>query len=75
MVNCFLVQLNYSWLFENYKAILSDDRKTAKLVPQPSFNLGQTFTLFIKPNSRFDGKKLLNREVIYHFKTIDYKGV
>ena len=58
----------------DYEIKLSDDRKTAKIVPHVPFQLGVTFTLFIKPDTKFDGKTL-NREIIYHFKTINYQGV
>lgn len=54
---------------------LSDDRKTAKIIPLKSFSLGTSFTLTIKPDTKFDGKKQLNRDIIYHFKTVSYKGV
>lgn len=57
------------------KVSLSDDRQTAKIAPTTPFKLGTTFTLFILPDTKFDGKKNLGREIIYHFKTIEYKGV
>lgn len=59
----------------DYTVKLSDDRKTAKIIPTPLFNLGTTFTLFILTDSKFDGGKRLDRELIYHFKTLEYKGV
>ena len=59
-----------------YKIKLSDDRKTAKIIPQPTFNLGTEYTLNIQTNeTKFDGGKKLERDYIYHFKTIEYKGV
>lgn len=54
---------------------LSEDRKTAKIIPTKPYKLGTGFTLFIKPDTKFDGKKQLGRDIIYHFKTINYKGV
>lgn len=60
---------------ENYQVKLSDDRKTAQIIPIKPFNLGTTFTLFIQPDTKFDGKKTLGKELIYHFRTIEYKGV
>lgn len=54
---------------------LSEDRKTAKIIPLKPYKLGTGFTLFIKPDTKFDGKKQLEKEIIYHFKTINYKGV
>lgn len=59
----------------DYEIKLSDDRKTAKITTHQGFALGTTYTLFIMPDSKFDGKKLLGREYIFHFKTIEYKGV
>lgn len=59
----------------DYTVKLSDDRKTAKIIPNPLFALGTTFTLFILTDSKFDGGKRLDHELIYHFKTLEYKGV
>lgn len=54
---------------------LSEDRKTAQIIPIKPYKLGTGFTLFIKPDTKFDGKKQLGKEIIYHFRTINYKGV
>lgn len=59
----------------DYEIKLSDDRKTAKIIPTIPFKLGTTFTLFILPASKFDGKRQLGKEIIYHFKTIEYRGI
>lgn len=53
---------------------LSDDRKTLRLIPNTPFNLGQGYTLFIRPDTKIEGKRLLEKEYIYHFKTIEFKG-
>ena len=58
----------------DYKAELSDDRKTLKLIPNTPLNLGQSYTLFIKAETKIEGKKTLDKEYQYHFKTIDFKG-
>ena len=58
-----------------YEIKLSDDRKTAKIILTKPFKLGTGYTLFIKPDTKFDGKKILDKELIYHFNTISYKGV
>lgn len=58
-----------------YEIKLSDDRKTAKIILSKPFKLGTGYTLFIKPDTKFDGKKTLDKELIYHFNTISYKGV
>ena len=59
----------------DYKVVLSDDRKTARIIPTQTFPLGTGFTLFILPDTKFDGKKTLGRDIQYHFKTINYQGV
>jgi hypothetical protein len=56
------------------KSKLSDDRKTLILTPSTPFNLGQSYTLFIRPDTKIEGKKTLEKEYIYHFKTIEFKG-
>lgn len=58
-----------------YKVELSSDRKTAKIKPVKSFLLGTTYTLFIGPETKFDGVGRWGEEKIYHFKTITYRGV
>lgn len=58
-----------------YEIKLSDDRKTAKIILAKPFNLGTGYTLFIKPDTKFDGKRTLDKEIIYHFNTISYKGI
>jgi hypothetical protein len=57
------------------KTELSTDRKTVKFTPNKPFILGQGYTLTIKPDTKFDGKKTLGKDLIYHFKTISYSGV
>ncbi|MBI2596414.1 hypothetical protein HYW46_06835 [Candidatus Daviesbacteria bacterium] len=59
----------------DYKTELSEDRKTAKIIPIKPYTLGGGYTLHILGNTKFDGKKELNREEIFHFKTINYTGV
>ncbi len=58
----------------DYKAELSDDKKTLKLIPNSPLNLGQSYTLFIKAETKIEGKKTLDKEYQFHFKTIDFKG-
>lgn len=57
-----------------YRVELSSDRKTAKIIPSSTFNLGETYTLIIQPDTKFDGRIELKRDYIFHFKTIGYKG-
>lgn len=60
--------------YEN-KAELVNDKKTIRITPVKSLPLGQTFTLFISKDTKFDGKKILDKDYSFHFKTIEYKGV
>lgn len=61
--------------FTDLQVKLSDDRKTAIISPKQTFKLGTSYTLFIKPDSKFDGHIILQHDIIFHFRTIDYKGV
>lgn len=59
----------------DYKIELSGDRKTAKIIPAKPYSLGATFTLFIGPETKFDGVGRWGEEKVFHFKTINYRGV
>lgn len=62
----------------NYKIELSFDKKIVKIIPEKSWALGTEYTLFILPDTKFkegDKKEVLDRETIFHFKTIKYRGV
>lgn len=54
---------------------LSADKKTVKVTPKKSYELGQGYTLSIKGGSKFEGGKELDQDVTYGFKTIPYNGV
>lgn len=58
-----------------YEVQLSDDRKTAKITPTKGWTLGNSFTLTIQPDTKFDGYGDFRKDVQYHFKTIEYRGV
>lgn len=58
-----------------YEIKLSDDRKTAQIILTKPYQLGTGYTLFIKSDTKFDGKRTLDKELIYHFNTISYQGV
>ena len=58
-----------------FKKELSSDRKTSKIKPAKPFELGLTFTLFIGPETKFDGVGRWGEEKVYHFKTIKYRGI
>lgn len=57
------------------KIELSPDRKTAKIIPQTPYGLGVTYTVFIGPESKFDGVGNWGKEAIYHFQTIKFRGI
>lgn len=59
----------------DYQVKLSDDRKTALFIPNKPWTLGTTYTIFIQPATKFDGKRTLGHDFILHFRTIDYHGV
>ncbi len=58
-----------------YKVELSGDRKTARIHPLKPYELGITYTLFIKPDSKFDGVGEWRQDKTFHFKTVKYRGV
>ncbi len=57
------------------KVELSDDRKTARIIPLTPYELGTTYTMFIGTDTKFDGVGNWGTEKIFHFKTIKYTGV
>ena len=57
------------------KVELSGDKKTLKITPNTPFALGQGYTMFIKGETKFDGKKTLGSDIDFHFATISYNGV
>lgn len=60
---------------KDFKVELSPDRKTAKIIPFKPYELGTTYTLFIGPDTKFDGIGSWGQEKIYHFRTIQYRGI
>lgn len=58
-----------------YKVELSGDRKTARIIPAKPYELGTTYTLFIGPDSKFDGVGEWRQDKTFHFKTVKYRGV
>lgn len=60
---------------EEYKIELSNDRKTAKIIPIKPFTLGTRYTLFITTDTKFDGRKVTQQDLIFHFSVIPYQGV
>ena len=59
----------------DFKAELSGDRKTAKIIPLKPLELGSGYTLFIGTETKFDGVGRWGEEKIFHFRTIRYRGI
>lgn len=59
----------------DYKIELSSDRKTVKIIPAKQFELGTAYTLYIQPGTKFDGRTELDKEILYHFRTVNYTGI
>lgn len=59
----------------DYKVELSGDRKTARILPAKPYILGTTYTLFIGPETKFEGVGRWGEEKVFHFRTITYRGV
>lgn len=59
----------------DYKIELSNDKKIITLTPAKPLPLGQTFTFSISTDTKFEGKKTLDKDYTFHFQTIVYKGV
>lgn len=59
----------------DYKVELANDRKTARIIPAKPYDLGAAYTLYIGPDSKFDGVGEWKQDKSFHFRTIPYKGV
>lgn len=59
----------------DFKIELSGDRKTAKIIPSQPYGLGQSYTIFIGTETKFDGVGRWGEEKIIHFRTIRYRGI
>lgn len=59
----------------DFKVELTQDRKTAKIIPAKAYELGAGYTLFIGTETKFDGVGRWGEEKIFHFRTIKYRGV
>jgi hypothetical protein len=57
------------------KVELLNDKKTVRFTPVKPLPFGMGFTLVIAKEAKFDGKKNLDKEYTFHFRTIEYKGV
>ena len=56
------------------KLELSEDRKTVKIIPVKPYSLGQGYTIFIRGNTKFEGKREYGKNEDFHFSTISYRG-
>lgn len=57
------------------KVELSPDRKTAKITPAKSLELGASYAIIIGSESKFDGVGRWGQEKTFRFRTIKYTGV
>ncbi|MBI2011466.1 Ig-like domain-containing protein [Candidatus Daviesbacteria bacterium] len=58
----------------DFKVELTNNNKTLKIIPNDPFSLGQGYTLNIQVGTKFENNKTLSDPVIFHFKTIEYRG-
>lgn len=58
-----------------FKVSVSQDRKTGTISFEKPLDLGASYTLFIKPDTKFTGLGEWGREDVFHFRTIPYKGL
>lgn len=54
---------------------VSDDRKTAYFKPKQSYAVGSGYSLQIGKETRFDSEQRLADDQIWHFRTIEYRGI
>ncbi len=59
----------------DYRVELSFDRKTARIIFNKPLDLGTGFTLYIQPDTKFDGVGEWKQDKTFHFRTIKYTGV
>ena len=58
-----------------FRIELSSDRKTAKIIPTKPYLPGQPYDLTIGPDTKFEGRILLDQSMGFSFRTVSYKGV
>ena len=59
----------------DFKIKLENERKTGVITFEKPLELGTSYTLFIGPETKFDGMGKWGEEKVFHFRTIPYKGV
>lgn len=59
----------------DYKVELSQDRKTARIITVKPYELGTTYTLYINPDTKFDGVGNWGKDKTFQFRTIRYRGI
>lgn len=58
-----------------FKVELSSDRKTARIIPLKPYELGAAYTLYVNPDTKFDGAGDWGKSQDFHFRTIRYRGI
>lgn len=59
----------------DFKVELSQDRKTARIIPVKPYELGASYTLYIGRDTKFDGVGEWGMDKTFHFMTIKYRGI
>lgn len=57
------------------KIELSEDRKTARIIPNKPYELGTSYGLYIGYDTKFDGIDRWGKDITYNFKTIKFRGL
>ena len=58
-----------------YNVELSSDRKTAKIIPLKSLELGAAYTLYIGRDTKFEKTGEWGKDQTFRFRTVKYRGV
>lgn len=59
----------------DFKVELSSDKKTARIIPVKPYELGTSYTLYIGPDTKFDGVGEWRQDKTFRFRTIRYRGI
>ena len=58
-----------------YSVELSSDKKTAKIIPLKSLELGATYTLYIGRDTKFEETGEWGKDQTFRFRTVKYRGI
>ncbi len=54
---------------------ISDDRKTVYFKPKEAYSVGSGYSLHIGKETKFESEQRLADDAIWHFRTIEYRGI